>query len=140
MFIAVALHYKVQSSFCLCMLLCTLVWWFYSSEYPKALTSIPEVRNLSPDGFVGISFMILSIDLFLLYVIFLNGLLASLSHLGHFERVDGTSLTHSLTPYSFTNPNPIDKSLINSFTYSLRYYSSGTMVIHYHWNSNGHKR
>lgn len=87
--ICTASRYHIKASFCLCLITCTLVWWIYSKQWPASLASVPALSTINSSGF-SVEMIIITCDLLLMYVIFLNGLISSLSALGGLTRPDGS--------------------------------------------------
>lgn len=87
--IAVALHYHFKASFCYSLIFCTLVWWIYSGDWPGSVVQTPNVlANAFPKTRSRI--ILLTFDIFILNVLFLNGLVGALSELAKLTRKDGS--------------------------------------------------
>jgi AGZA family xanthine/uracil permease-like MFS transporter len=88
--ICVGLRYHVKGSFCLAVIACSLVWWIYANDFPTSVASTPSVDIASLKGVKTGNIPLLTLDLVFLYVLYLNGLLTSLSNLAVLTREDST--------------------------------------------------
>jgi adenine/guanine/hypoxanthine permease len=81
-------HWK--GSFCMAVVLCSIVWWWYDNSFPDTIAAVPTVKRTSTNGFDRGSTPLLTVDLLFLYVLYLNGLMTSLSNLAVLTREDST--------------------------------------------------
>ncbi|KAJ1436698.1 hypothetical protein B484DRAFT_428514 [Ochromonadaceae sp. CCMP2298] len=92
--ICVAMKYHVKGSFCIAVVVCSIAWWIYDSSFPDQVFALPEV-DLPHLGDVELwtlqkqNMPLLTMDLLFLYVLYLNGLVTSLSNLAVLTREDG---------------------------------------------------
>lgn len=89
--ISVAMYYHVKGSFCLAVILCSLIWWSYDDSFPRSIAGTPHITitDFSSTPVAG-KHAFLIIDLIFLYVLYLNGLMTSLSNLAVLTRDDAT--------------------------------------------------
>jgi AGZA family xanthine/uracil permease-like MFS transporter len=88
--ICIAMRFHVKGSFCIAVILCSLVWWIYDNDFPTSVAATPNVNTISSQGINTANTPLLTIDLIFLYVLYLNGLMTSLSNLGALTREDDT--------------------------------------------------
>lgn len=88
--IATAVFYHVKGSFCLAVIFCSVVWWIYDNDFPAALASVPHISKPSFSAFFSENNLLLTADLIFLYILYLNGLMTSLSNLAALTRDDST--------------------------------------------------
>jgi AGZA family xanthine/uracil permease-like MFS transporter len=89
--ICVCLHRHVTGSFCLAVLFCSIVWWITDNSFPSQYVAVPKLSS----AYFGrdrqqADLPLLTVDLLFLYVLYLNGLLTSLSNLAVLTRKDKT--------------------------------------------------
>jgi hypothetical protein len=87
--ICTASRYHIKASFCICLVTCTVIWWIYSGQWPASVAATPSMSTINSKGF-NKALLVITCDLLLMYVIFLNGLISSLSALGGLTRPDGS--------------------------------------------------
>jgi AGZA family xanthine/uracil permease-like MFS transporter len=80
--ISAAIHYHVRGAFCLGLICCTLAWWVYTGEWPDQVFSMPAVNVTNFSGFTAEFTPPLAGDMVFLYVLYLSGIITSLSELG----------------------------------------------------------
>lgn len=88
--ISVAIHYHIKGSFCIAVIICSIVWWIYDDAFPNTIAAVPHVSRDSFDTVFTNNNMLLTADLAFLYVLYLNGLMTSLSNLAALTRDDST--------------------------------------------------
>jgi AGZA family xanthine/uracil permease-like MFS transporter len=88
--VCIALRYHVKGSFCLAVLICSLIWWIYDDDFPTAVASVPSMELASFNHVKSKELPLLTVDLVFLYVLYLNGLMTSLSNLAVLTREDST--------------------------------------------------
>jgi AGZA family xanthine/uracil permease-like MFS transporter len=69
---------------------CSLIWWIYDNDFPTSVATVPSVDTASLKGINSSKIPLLTIDLIFLYVLYLNGLMTSLSNLAYLTREDST--------------------------------------------------
>jgi AGZA family xanthine/uracil permease-like MFS transporter len=85
--VAAALHYHVKGAFCIGLFFGTFVWWALEREGPKALLADPVAeKNV---GKHTNNIVLLTLNLFFLYFLTLNGLARSLSDLAGLTKSSG---------------------------------------------------
>lgn len=90
--ICVAMRYHVKGSFCVAVIFCSVCWWIYDNSFPSDVFSVPTVTTAEFSDEVDNSHLpLLTIDLLFLYVLYLNGLINSLSSLAVLTREDGAT-------------------------------------------------
>eukprot|EP01034_Spumella_vulgaris_P032387 gene32387-39979_t len=75
-------------SFCLAVIACSLIWWVYKDDWPEAFFAAPYSRTASLNNISYANTPLLTVDLIFLYVLYLNGLVTSLSNLAVLTRKD----------------------------------------------------
>eukprot|EP01040_Poterioochromonas_malhamensis_P002191 gene2191-2332_t len=88
--ICVAMRYHIRGSFCIAVVACSLIWWIYDNDFPTSVATVPSVDTASLKGINSSKIPLLTIDLIFLYVLYLNGLMTSLSNLAYLTREDST--------------------------------------------------
>lgn len=88
--IAVSIHYHVKGSFCIAVVICSVVWWIYDNDFPKSIAAVPNISHAHFETVFTSNNMLLTADLAFLYVLYLNGLMTSLSNLAALTRDDST--------------------------------------------------
>jgi AGZA family xanthine/uracil permease-like MFS transporter len=89
--ICVATHYHLKGAFCIAIILCSLSWSIYSGEWPSGLVSYPHTNKYSLSELKDARIPVLVADLLFLYILYLNGLIASLSMIAKLNREDGST-------------------------------------------------
>lgn len=90
--ICVAMRHHIKGSFCLVVIFCSLLWWIYDRSFPEEVFAVPTVTYAAFNNEVDNSHLpLLTVDLLFLYVLYLNGLMASLSNLAVLTREDGAT-------------------------------------------------
>ena len=90
--ICVAMRYHIKGSFCLAVIFCSILWWLYDNSFPSDVFSVPTVTTATFSDEVDNSHLpLLTVDLLFLYVLYLNGLVNSLSSLAVLTREDGAT-------------------------------------------------
>lgn len=84
--ICVAIRYHVKGSFCLAVIICSVIWWIYDRSFPDEVFAIPKVTTAYFGPTRAGDVPLLTIDLLFVYVLYLNGLLQSLSNLAVLTR------------------------------------------------------
>ncbi len=88
--ICIGMRHHWKGSFCIAVILCSIVWWWYDDSFPNGVAAWPSVDRTGTKGFDTNSTPLLTIDLVFLYVLYLNGLMTSLSNLAVLTREDST--------------------------------------------------
>ncbi|RYH30183.1 NCS2 family permease [archaeon] len=88
--ISVATNYHIKGAFCIATIFCSLVWWLYANDWPSSIASVPEVTTINMYEARTDNTALLTVDLIFLYVLYLNGLMTSLSNLAVLTREDDT--------------------------------------------------
>jgi len=95
--IAVALHYHHKPAFCYALVFCTCVYWANTNSWPSGIVSMPTfteaVKGFNYGGTENE--VLLTLDLFLLSILFLNGLIISLGDLSQLTRPHDGSIPRS---------------------------------------------
>jgi adenine/guanine/hypoxanthine permease len=89
--ICVAMRYHIKGSFCICVLFCSVSYWLYNLSFPDEIFAWPSVTTANFQEFQNQYIPLLTIDLLFLYVLYLNGLMTSLSNLAVLTREDGAT-------------------------------------------------
>jgi AGZA family xanthine/uracil permease-like MFS transporter len=87
--ICLANCYHIKGSFCIAIVICSFVYNFYSHGWPKAVYSSPQSNYFNFIGFANPQIPLMVADLLFLYILYLNGLISSLSYLAGLTREDG---------------------------------------------------
>ena len=93
--ISTAIHYHVKGAFCLGLLSCTFVWWIYTGDWPEQIFVLPVTNYANWSGFTSEFTPPLTADMVFLYVLYLSGIINSLSELG---KLNSTPRGESTTP------------------------------------------
>lgn len=88
--ICVAMHYHIKGSFCIAVVVCSLVYWIYDQSFPSQVFAIPTITTAYFGRSDQHNLPLLTIDLLFLYVLYLNGLVQSLSNLAVLTRNNST--------------------------------------------------
>jgi adenine/guanine/hypoxanthine permease len=89
--ISVCIYYHIKGSFCLAVVICSLIWWIYDRDFPHSIAAIPSLSTASfEDVHFTSDILLLTSDLIFLYVLYLNGLMTSLANLAALTRDDST--------------------------------------------------
>lgn len=88
--ISIATNYHIKGAFCIAVICCSLVWWIYDKDFPSSFAASPKLDAISLKGVDTSNTGLLTVDLIFLYVLYLNGLLTSLSNLAVLTREDST--------------------------------------------------
>lgn len=87
--VCVSLHWHVTGSFCLAVLFCSVVYWIVENSFPSEYVAVPRLTTADFHTKEGQDDLpLLTVDLLFLYVLYLNGLLTSLSNLAVLTRKD----------------------------------------------------
>jgi AGZA family xanthine/uracil permease-like MFS transporter len=89
-FICIAMRYHVKGAFCIAVLTCSLIWWIYDNDWPDGIASFTRVKTFQTTGINGKVVPLLTLDLVFLYILYLNGLMTSLSNLAVLTREDSS--------------------------------------------------
>ncbi len=89
-FICVGMRYHLKGSFAIAIIFCSFIWWIYDDDFPEAIAVAPKVSTINTSGLKNQDIPLLTLDLVFLYVLYLNGLLTSLSNLAYLTRKDST--------------------------------------------------
>mmetsp|Transcript_51708 Transcript_51708/g.102129 ORF Transcript_51708/g.102129 Transcript_51708/m.102129 type:complete len:399 (+) Transcript_51708:1-1197(+) len=85
------MRYHIKGSFCIAVLFCSVVYWIHFRAFPDQIFAVPNVTTAYfGDGGKHTDLPLMTIDLLFLYVLYLNGLLTSLSNLAVLTRGDNT--------------------------------------------------
>jgi len=90
--ICVSMRFHIKGSFCIAVVICSIVWWIYDKSFPNEVFAVPAVSTVNFNRFVDREHVpLLTADLLFLYVLYLNGLVTSLSNLAVLTREDGAT-------------------------------------------------
>lgn len=89
--ICVAMRYHQKGSFCICVVFCSVMWWLYDLSFPEEIFAMPTITTANFNGIEPSHLPLLTVDLLFLYVLYLNGLMTSLSNLAVLTREDGAT-------------------------------------------------
>ena len=89
--ICVAMQYHIKGSFCLAVVLCSVTYWIYDRSFPDQVFAIPTITTANFDRIEQSHIPLLTVDLLFLYVLYLNGLVNSLTSLATLSRDDGAT-------------------------------------------------
>jgi AGZA family xanthine/uracil permease-like MFS transporter len=89
--ICVATHYHLKGAFCIAIIVCSLSWGVYSGDWPEAVVSVPHTTKCSMSDLRDSRVPVLIADLVFLYILYLNGLISSLSLIANLNRKDGST-------------------------------------------------
>jgi len=84
--ICVAVRYHIKGSFCLAVVICSVIWWIYDKSFPDQIFAVPTVTTAYLKNTNRADVPLLAVDLLFVYVLYLNGLLQSLSNLAVLTR------------------------------------------------------
>lgn len=87
--ICLANWYHIKGSFCIAIIICSLVYNFYGHGWPQAVYARPQASYFHFVGFSNPHVPLMVADLLFLYILYLNGLISSLSYLAGLTRDDG---------------------------------------------------
>jgi len=84
--ISVAVRYHIKGSFCIAVIFCSIVWWSYDRSFPDQYFAVPTLTTayFKPTDTTDVP--LLTVDLLFVYILYLNGLLQSLSNLAVLTR------------------------------------------------------
>ena len=88
--ICVASNYHIQGAFCLGLIICSIIWWGYSNSFPSSIAGVPYIDPINETKPDTNNLAILTIDLFFLYILYLNGIVDSLGRIASLTRDDDT--------------------------------------------------
>lgn len=91
--ICVMLRFHVKGSFCIAVIVTTVLWWLYYKSFPSEVFALPTVTTASfrVSDSDTTHLPLLTVDLLFLYMLYLNGLVTSLSNLAVLTREDGAT-------------------------------------------------
>jgi AGZA family xanthine/uracil permease-like MFS transporter len=89
--VSVALNYHVKGAFCIAVIFCSLLWWIIANDFPASIAGEPEIRFASINNIETKNIPLLVLDLVFLYLLYLNGIVTSLSNLAVLTRKDGAT-------------------------------------------------
>jgi hypothetical protein len=87
--IGIASHYHLKGSFCLALLFGSTIYWTYSDTWPTEIMKVPQIELITPCYNCSKKLGIIIFDLIFLYILYLNGLIFSLSNMAKLTREDG---------------------------------------------------
>jgi AGZA family xanthine/uracil permease-like MFS transporter len=87
--ICIATYYKVKGSFCMAIIACSLVSWINDGNWPKGVFSFYTSTYYTGQDMTNKHLPVLTLDLIFLYVLYLNGLVSTLSMMAGLTREDG---------------------------------------------------
>ena len=92
--ICVLLFYRIKGAFCVSLMFGSIVYWWYSNSWPPAIVSSPYSDLIGDvgDNLKTPGVPLLIADLVFLFVLFLNGLIISLSDLADLTRTEDSEL------------------------------------------------
>jgi AGZA family xanthine/uracil permease-like MFS transporter len=88
-YICIAISYHWKGAFCTAVIGCSLIWWIYQNDFPTSVAAMPDLQIF--EWTLMSRTTMLTIDLIFLYILYLNGLIISLSNLGSLTRDDDTT-------------------------------------------------
>jgi AGZA family xanthine/uracil permease-like MFS transporter len=90
--ICIANSYKLKGSFAIAVVMCSVVWWIDTSSWPTTIVEYPSFAKSAFDkDSYGANTITLVAEMTFLFVLYLNGLVQSLSDLAHLTRKDGSA-------------------------------------------------
>lgn len=69
--IAIATNFHIKGSFCLAVILCSLIWWIYDNDFPNEIAASPKVDLINFKGIDTSNTALLTVDLLFLYILYL---------------------------------------------------------------------
>lgn len=88
--ICISMRYHIIGSFCIAVIFCTITYWAYTSDFPPAIASLPSLDTATfSERYDANLLPLLTGDLLFLYIMYMNGLVNSLSRLAVLSREDG---------------------------------------------------
>lgn len=86
------LHYRLKGEYLMPMLACTLIWWIYDNDFPKAVMKAPRVDPIVFGGedYRHNSMYEMAFSLLFLYLLSLSSSITSLGYTAGLIRKDGT--------------------------------------------------
>lgn len=87
--ICISAHYHIQGGFCLAIIVCSIIFGICSGDWPKGVGSVPLFDIYQGSEFHNSAVPLLVVELLFLYILYLNGLVSSLSYLAGLTRDDG---------------------------------------------------
>lgn len=119
--ITVATYYRIKGAFCIALIFCSFVWWTSSNSWPSSLAATPRINPLTtfdngsgPDEQGRVGF--LTADLIFLFVLYLNGLVTSLSDLAGLTRAGDNSVPRGRWLYILCGTMTV-RALVFSFLF-----------------------
>ena len=88
--LSLLLHYHVKGAFCIILIGAALIWWASQNSWPSTILNVPSA-NYFTLTYMNNDSIVLVFDLIFLSLLSLNGLISSLSDMGHIKRADGTT-------------------------------------------------
>ncbi len=88
--ICVAMSFHWKGSFCIAVIFCSVVWWWYDYSFPDSIADAPVMNFIDFEDSNKDNTILLTVDLVFLYLLYLNGLMTSLSNLAVLTREDST--------------------------------------------------
>jgi len=88
--ICVAINYHIKGSFCLGIIVSSLIWWTYSNSFPDSIVSMPYVDTFTTAVDKNSEIPLLTADLIFLYLLYLNGIVTTLSKGAGLNREDNS--------------------------------------------------
>lgn len=88
--VCIAMIYHVKGSFCLAVIVCSLLWWTTENAFPTSIASAPhaDLANLQDIHWTNVP--LLTADLIFLYFLYLNGLVPTLAQQADLTREDNS--------------------------------------------------
>jgi len=77
--VAILMHYHVKGAFCTGLFVGTFLWWCVSNSWPTSILAAPKSQATA--GEISVNVVLLVFNLFVLYILALNGMGRSLSDL-----------------------------------------------------------
>ena len=88
--ICVFMRYHWQGSFCVAVIVCSLLYWIIENDFPNSVASKPEIDTFKTNDIKYDNTALFTVDLVFLYILYLNGLMTSLTNLAALTRDDET--------------------------------------------------
>jgi len=87
--ICITMRFHIKGSFCIAVISCSLMWWSHDYSFPSSFVDTPHLNTADFNDVNTTMTPLLTADLLFLYIIYLNGILVSLSNLAVLTREDG---------------------------------------------------
>ena len=87
------MHYHVKGAFCVALFFSSILWWWVDDSWPDGIVKTPTLEKFifSKQAFDSKKLPVLTFELTFLYVLYLNGIIRSLTYLANLERENGAT-------------------------------------------------